>query len=53
MKTSTPQGFRDHVHALRREEIRRIGRAVAIKWQTFWKACHAAHPSKVPSPHHP
>jgi len=50
--TRTPS-YRDHAHALRRDELARIAVAIAIKWQTFWKATHAAHPSKVPAPSHP
>ncbi len=53
MNISTPRNFRDEAQALRRAELSRMAGAIAIKWQTFWKATHAPHPSKVPTPTHP
>ena len=44
---------RHTAQSLRREELARIARSIAIKWQTFRKVLHAAHPSKVPTPTHP
>ena len=53
MTTSTTRNLRRHAQDLRRDELIRIARAIAIKWSTFWKVHHAAHPSKVSTPSHP
>ena len=45
--------LRRRAQALRREELARIARAIALKWQTFVKVRHGPHPSKVPTPTHP
>ena len=45
--------LRRHAQELRRQELIRIARSIAIKWQTFVKVRHGPHPRKVPTPTHP
>ncbi len=47
--------LRQQAQALRREEVRRIGSAAAVKWQTLLqsRASHASLPCQSPTPTHP
>ena len=53
MDTFGSDALRRQAQALRRQELARIARSIAIKWQTFVKVRHGPHPSKVPTPSHP
>lgn len=43
--------LRDHAQALRREELRRIGGAAAVKWPTLLTKPRKSCPAPVPKPH--
>ena len=53
MRIPDPYTARSNAQALRRAELGRIAQVLALKWSTFWKAAHAPHPRKVPTPTHP
>ena len=53
MNSFDPLALRRATQELRRRELARIARVLAIKWQTFRKVPHGPHPSKVPTPPHP
>jgi hypothetical protein len=53
MNTFDALTLRRNAQELRRRELARIARSIAIKWQTYVKVRHGPHPSKIPTPSHP